>query len=171
MTLAGKGPPTLPLPFDAPASAPPAHALTIPALSLWQPFASLVVDGVKPIETRLSATAFRGRFVICATKKLAPKRFYSDVLRRLAEAGEDPEAYGPKNVQRGVILGIVELVECRPMTEADEPKAWVSRLTDEGDLRWAWVLSPNVVRLKPAPVKGGQFWFRVPASRCLPEAA
>jgi hypothetical protein len=146
-------------------------ALTLPALSLWQPFASLVVDGAKSVETRLSATKFRGRFVVCATKALAPSKLYKATLERLVAAGEDPDAYAPKNVQRGVVLGIVELVDCRPMTEADEPKAWVSRFTDAGELRWAWLLSQRIVRLKPAPVEGRQFWFRVPASLCVPEAA
>jgi len=146
-------------------------AVTIPAISLWQPYASLVVDRLKSIETRRSSTTFRGRFVVCATKALAPSKLYKDALARLLAAGENPDAYTPKNVQRGVILGIVDLVNCRPMTEEDEPKAWVSRFTDEGELRWAWALSPHVVRLKPVPVQGRQFWFRVPASMCIPEAA
>ncbi len=147
------------------------EADTLPALCLWQPFASLVVDGVKSFETRRSATTFRGRFVVCATKALAPPKFYKATLERLIAAGEDPDAYAPKNVQRGVVLGIVELVDCRPMVEEDEAKALVSRFTDAGALRWAWVLSPVVVRLKPAPVAGRQFWFRVPMSLCVPEAA
>jgi hypothetical protein len=148
-------------------------ALTLPALCLWQPFASLAVDRLKPIETRKSATKFRGRFVVCATQKLAPPEMYQRVLGALEKRLPEHEVarYQPQNVPTGVVLGIVELVDCRPMTEADEPFAWVSRFTDEGKLRWAWVLSPVVVRLQPAPVSGHQYWFRVPASICIPEAA
>ncbi len=39
------------------------------ALSLWQPWATLMADGYKRIETRSWSTRYRGRLAICAAKK------------------------------------------------------------------------------------------------------
>ena len=43
------------------------------ALSLWQPWASLVAMGEKTIETRIWSTKYRGPLAIHATQKLPPR--------------------------------------------------------------------------------------------------
>lgn len=142
------------------------------ALALWQPFASLVADGLKPIETRLHSTRVRGRFVVTATKQLAPLGDYARVLDRLTAAGIDVAPYLPQNVPRGCALGVAELVGCRPMTPIDEPQAWVSARTDAGGDRYAWQLAPDPLRLRqPFPVKSKQGWFRIDASPLVGRAA
>ena len=135
------------------------------ALALWQPYASLVADGLKPIETRLWSTGVRGRFVVCATKQLAPRGDYARVLGLLEARGIDPAPYRAEVVSRGCALGVASLLDCRPMTPEDEPGAWVSTLAEDGRRRFAWVLAPKPYRLDaPRAVRGFQGWFRVPVA-------
>jgi hypothetical protein len=131
------------------------------ALSLWQPYASLCAWGLKPFETRRSATNVRGPFVLCATQKIAPPAMYDDVLRRLEACGYDPGPFMRDRVARGVALAICNLRDSRPMVDEDEPKAWVKRLTDEGEPRYVWELRDKPTRLREVKVTGGQRWFRV----------
>ncbi len=126
----------------------------------------------KSVETRTWQTPFRGRFVVCATKGLAPwKEYYDPLLRRLSDAGFDLEPYLPKNVARGVALAVANLQDCRPMTEADEARAWIGHRDAAGDPRWAWVLERKPVKLRHFPVHGRQTWFRVASSLLAPEVA
>lgn len=147
--------------------------LLVRALSLWQPFASMVASGLKPIETRLQKTDVRGRFVVCATQKVAPPAIYDAALRRMADAGVDVAPYRPDVVVRGSALAIAKLTGCREMTPADEPLAWVHYLDeDTGKPRWAWETDPAALkRLRPFHVSGGQRWFRIPAVPLLAAGA
>jgi hypothetical protein len=136
---------------------------TYRAISLWQPYASLVALGYKPIETRLWPTPYRGDFLVCATKAPAPREDYDRVLGRLRT--RCVPTYGqlePESSPKGVALCLVTLLECRPMTEADEEDAWVPYLNPKtGKPRWAWVLG-NRRPVTWTPVSGKQGWFNVP---------
>lgn len=50
---------------------------TLPCISVLQPYAWLIVNGIKPVENRTWATKFRGRILIHAGKKY-PKGEYED---------------------------------------------------------------------------------------------
>jgi endogenous inhibitor of DNA gyrase (YacG/DUF329 family) len=73
--------------------------MIVKALSVKQPWASLIAEGEKTIETRTWATDYRGPLLIVSSRK--------------------PADQGPA----GVALAIGQLVGCRAMTASDEPEA------------------------------------------------
>lgn len=106
------------------------------ALSVRQPWASLIASGAKTIELRSWPTRYRGELLICASKS--------------ADAGATPE------MPRGVALVVVEVTDCRPFEPADAEAACVP---------WrpglhAWVLRV-LYRVDPLPVVGKLSFFKV----------
>lgn len=95
------------------------------AISLKQPWASLVADGKKTIETRTWATKYRGEILIVSS--------------------QNPSNQGPV----GVALATAEIIDCRPMTSADEKAACCAVYPRAH----AWILT-NIRKIKPFPVKG-----------------
>lgn len=83
------------------------------ALSVKQPWASLIASGEKTIEVRSRRTKFRGRVLICVSKR--------------------PVMDG---LPAGVAICTVELVDCRPLEPADERLSGVGHMDDQ----WAWIL-------------------------------
>lgn len=86
------------------------------AISIKQPWASLVAAGTKTVECRTWKTHYRGPLLICSSK--------GDV--EIDDGGENLILPG------GMALAAVELVDVRPMTEADLepaylPKEWYAR--------------------------------------------
>jgi hypothetical protein len=94
------------------------------ALSVKQPWANMIASGEKTIETRRWPTCYRGDLLVVSSRS----------------PHIPPAGYG---------LAIVTLVDCRPMTRADEAGACCTLYLDA----YAWVLK-NVRRIKPFPVKG-----------------
>jgi hypothetical protein len=68
------------------------------ALSVQQPWANMIVSGVKTIETRVWKTKYRGNILIVSS------RF-------------------PEIALAGYALAIVDLIDCRKMIKSDEVKA------------------------------------------------
>ena len=104
------------------------------ALSVRQPFATLIAVGKKTIEWRSRVWNYRGPVVICASKNPRVK----------AENG----LYLPT----GAELCIVELKDCRLMTKQDLHAACCENYKGRVD-GYAWVLE-NAREVEPAPVKG-----------------
>lgn len=136
------------------------------AISLWQPWASLIMLGTKSIETRSWSTAYRGPLLIHAAKRLNKNE-----LKMIAEdpAFDDGLALAGGasfqnllNLPRGVLLGRVELVDCR---RTDSFK--MEELLDEwpyGNFesgRFGWVLERPVIFDPPMEYKGAQGLFEV----------
>lgn len=115
------------------------------ALSITEPYASLIRDGVKTIETRSWYTAYRGPLLIHASATRIPKAWRED--QRLMQHVH--------NVQRGYLLCKAELVDCVRMTDefiASLPEA--ERETGFYSIgRYAWLLR-NVEPIEPIPAKG-----------------
>lgn len=109
------------------------------ALSVWQPWASLIAGGEKTIEIRSWECTYRGPLLICSSKK--PDEF---------------------DLPLGMALAIVDLVDCRRFREEDEgPSMIVHEFLPEALEQFAWVLS-NVRQIKQVPVRGKQGLFFVP---------
>lgn len=85
--------------------------IKIKAISLKEPWASLILNGKKTIETRVWKTNYRGKLLICASKS-------------------------PKTDISGKAVAIVELVECRPMAKRDEKAA----CCEVYDGAYSWIL-------------------------------
>ena len=95
------------------------------ALSLRQPWASLIADGHKTIETRTWRTHYRGLLAIHAS----------------ARPHED--------LPTGGIVAVAWLYGCRPMEETDEAAACIALF----DGAYAWLLA-NVQPVSLIPCKG-----------------
>jgi activating signal cointegrator 1 len=80
------------------------------ALSLWQPWASLIVIGAKAFETRGWDTRYRGPLAIHAAKKWNEDLKEQCLMRGFREALR-PFYTTLGDIPRGAILGIVNLVE------------------------------------------------------------
>lgn len=134
---------------------------TIKAISLWQPWASLVAAGVKMHETRHWPTSYRGPIAICAAKTVdtagAPYELCRAVLGRHWETRE----------LRGAVLAVATLDACLH-TERMDLAALTSADRDAGNFlpgRFAWRLT-DVRRFRtPVPITGrqGLFNWQVPA--------
>jgi activating signal cointegrator 1 len=125
------------------------------ALSLTQPWATLVVAGAKLVETRSWRTPHRGHLAIHASKGFP--RWAKDLcseepfLSALIVAGLASE----RDLPLGALLGSVSLVDCVPTTGIE-----VADISDQerafGDYspnRWAWLLE-NPERHTPQPCNG-----------------
>lgn len=143
------------------------------ALTLWQPWASLVALGEKRIETRCWDTKYRGELAIHASANLPPawlgrSRFscefadeVADVLNvrrdrddRLGSHVDDEV----KKLPRGSVLCIVRLVHTEPTTA--EMREYFSRreliFGNYEDGRYAWHLELIEVLEQPIPAKGNR---------------
>lgn len=127
-----------------------AHELkTIPALTLWQPWATLIAEEVKRIETRSWATHYRGPIAIHAAKKPVSISDYPDLFELLPDNCEFP---------LGAVVAIVNLVDCVEMT----PEFIAQQSEQElkcGDWqpgRFAWILEIIRPVVPPIPASGGQ---------------
>lgn len=127
------------------------------ALSLTQPWATLVAIGEKAIETRSWATTYRGPLLIHAAKDFptAAKDLLLD--RRFHQALARAGYYGPEHLPRGAIVAIADLVDVRQMTQDTWPSLFEAAAQEHehafGDYRagrFAWLLAN--VRPLPAPI-------------------
>jgi activating signal cointegrator 1 len=131
-------------------------------LSLAQPWASLVVLGVKRLETRPWQTHYRGTLAIHASKNF-PRA--ARILRlqdpwRTALSGGGIDVWD--RLPRGVIIGTVDLIDCVRVEDFGELPACEQALGDFGPGQWIWRLA-NARLVRPAtPWRGRLGLFDVP---------
>src|SRR3972149_4120356 len=94
------------------------------ALSLKQPWANMIASGEKTIETRRWPPDYRGPLLIVSSKS-------------------------PNIPPAGFAVALADLVDCRPMTTADEDAAACSIYGGA----YSWGLN-DVRRIEPFPVRG-----------------
>jgi ASCH domain len=104
------------------------------AVSIKQPWASLIAAGVKTLEIRAWPTEHRGALLICSSRR--------------------PVLEGH---QHGVALCVVDVVDCRAMTRRDVPFACVGEFYPN---HFAWVLG-KVRLIKPFSVMGQLRLFEI----------
>lgn len=157
--------------------------VTMKALSLTQPYASLVMIGAKTIETRSWQTHHRGHVAIHASKtfprwaydlSLTPP--FSTVLRdqpwfKQPVTGRPPRPERHPDMPRSVVLGIVDVVDCVPTTHIHRSASSIERRRrfDDNEYRigpneaafgdytfgrWAWILDLVEVFDEPIPATG-----------------
>lgn len=98
---------------------------TYKAISLKQPWANMIRDGKKTIETRKWSTKYRGDLVICSSQK--------------------PEIY-----PAGCAICVVELYDIKPMKKEDERKACCKVYPHA----YSWFLRNLRIIKEPIPMKG-----------------
>jgi len=141
----------------------------VKALTLTQPWASLVAAGDKSVETRSWSTRYRGPLAIHAARG-RPTSAYFDTQRHLAQLymGVDVDALPTGAVVAVCVLrcclsvdnsSVRSLLRARPL---EEP------LGDYGPQRWAWLLA-DIHRLeRPIPAVGHQrLWGWTPPDGLL----
>lgn len=138
------------------------------AISLHQPWASLVVLGVKRLETRCWQTSHSGLLAIHASRAFPPtgRQLCRQAPFRalLAEAGF-PTEY---DLPRGALLGTVQLRRCLRSEEISlDALGDIERAVgDFSPGRWAWVLEQPERFLSPIPCPGKLGVFLVPEEFC-----
>lgn len=98
------------------------------ALTLWQPWASLVASGAKTIETRSWSTRYRGPLAIHAAKEPYRGAWSGDLLRALEDLC-GIENY-PRALPLGAVVAICELVDVVPIVDGHEVDAAAESLAD-----------------------------------------
>lgn len=135
------------------------------AISLWNPWATLIALGAKTIETRSWSTSYRGEIAIHVAA------CYSQQLRAIAAGEPFYTALRPGGVYidpagvLGMVIATCRLVDCLPIHASGIGGGiWLDKLPKEpersfGDYRpgrFAWILA-DVKRLaEPVPARGRQ---------------
>lgn len=133
------------------------------ALTLIQPWATLIALGEKKIETRSWKTSYRGPLLIHAGKKIDRDTFNNDPFYSVLY----PYGYSVYNkLPTGVIIAKCNLVHCFPI-EYDDYTNEYALLADKqyvegneyhfGDYtsgRYAWILENIELLKEPIPAKG-----------------
>ena len=136
------------------------------ALTLTQPWASLVAMGAKRIETRSWYTSYRGDLAIHAAKGF-PKWARAFTLEPICcEAVRLFRARTPAGWPQGAIVATCRLVDCLPtLYQAPRGEAVFERYPhldtlrerefgDYSEGRYAWVLEHVIPFAAPVPAKG-----------------
>ena len=141
------------------------------ALTILQPWATLIAMGAKKVETRSWATSYRGPLAIHAGKDInTPHCVWRNPFKKeLEKAGmftPYPDGvYGFSLRDHGKILAIVDLAECLKVVGWEPDGAFLEdgrKITGNefvfGDYsvgRYAWLLR-NVRKIDPVAAKGKQ---------------
>jgi hypothetical protein len=115
----------------------------LPALGIQQPWAELILRGIKTIEVRAVDTNIRGRIYLYASKRLSA----------IAPAVKAAERYrlDLESLPRGVLVGSVEIADTAKCDANDAKGALVPSTYLDG--QYAWQLR-NAERLEtPLPVR------------------
>lgn len=119
------------------------------ALSVKQPWASYIVSGRKTVECRSWPTKYRGELLICSSKG-----------DRILDNG----ILAPG----GMALGVIELINCRPMFKKDLPASLLPEEWHYDALHgFAWHIRP-LYEIIPFPVKGRLSFYNVDDSLIKP---
>lgn len=119
--------------------------LRMKAISVKQPWASLLAAGHKTVECRTWKTVYRGELLICSSKG-------------------DFEINDGLVAPGGMALGVVELLDVRPMTKADVDAAYLPQEWVTDALKgFAWHVR-KLYEIKPFPIKGRLNLFTVDAA-------
>jgi hypothetical protein len=149
------------------------------AISLWQPWASLVMTGAKKFETRSWPTNYRGPLAICAAKGgltlidaihcLSRWDFQGGLAPLVGMQLDLTASTWPgvkiEHLPFGMALGVVDLVDC--LRTDDLTLAQIATDRPFGDFslgRYAWRLENVRPFEKPLPVKGRQGFFNIDIS-------
>ena len=140
-------------------TAPPPLREPLKALTLHQPWASLIALGAKRIETRnwRPPVALIGqRLAIHAGKKIVKlpsgtyEHYNQAVMRRL---GND----WPDTIPTGAVVAIATIQRARQVrSSCDLPDGDEFLFGEYGYLRWMWELSNVTVLDPPVPIRGRQ---------------
>lgn len=119
-------------------------------LTIKEPFATLIKNKIKYIETRSWKTKYRGELYIQASA--------SKLAKEIKDRKELMNLFNDKDLSYGNIICKCNLVDCIYMTdkfiEEEKNKNYNNFISGNYKVgRYAWVLD-NITIIKPIPVKG-----------------
>ncbi len=106
------------------------------ALGIRQPWAELILRGLKTVEVRSQPTNVRGTIYLYTGKKFADIPAAAEMVER--------HALDADTLPRGLLVGTVDIIDCRPCTPADTDAACVPASVLTGKQGWRLA---NPVRL------------------------
>lgn len=142
-------------------------------ITIKQPWASLIVEGIKDIENRTWRTKFRGRVLIhAANSSWIWHKVLNYITPEMRAVFENNKYTGGwiRNLERGKIIGSVEIVDC----VINHPSIWAEK-TDNEHVRfdygktYNWVLANPILFTEPIPAKGKLSFWNYPNILAEPE--
>lgn len=132
---------------------------TMKALTLWQPWASLIALGLKQYETRSWSTSYRGLLAIHAARRPMRVLDLTDEIRGALES----RGATWETIPVGAVLCVVRLVDVMPTEHVVALAEQDPRIRDQelafgnyGPDRFAWQLELIRVAPEPIPARGAQ---------------
>ena len=120
------------------------------ALSITEPYATLIRNGTKRIETRSWKTNYRGELFIHASSTKIPKEYRSN--------NELMELVDENDLRFGQIVCRCKLIDCIKMDDAfiedirkNHPTEYICGFYEDG--RYGWVLD-DIIPVETGKVKG-----------------
>lgn len=134
----------------------PLIPVKIKAITLRQPWAGLLVLGIKQNETRSFNTNYRGRLYIHSSAVIS--KFEKQLFERLVkELGLTPQQQQLCQIT-GCVLGHVDITNTFSTTRDERQTLWVSSrealMGDYSPGRYFWTCANPVLLDKPIPAKG-----------------
>lgn len=136
------------------------------AITLWQPWASLVAIGAKSIETRSWAPGYRGPLAIHAGQawdgtlvRLCKSEPFAEVLEAAGLCERGPRGGWRTSLPFGAVVAVCRVADCLPTEEVFGVYGETRHERAFGDYtpgRWAWVLSDLRQLPEPLPARGRQ---------------
>ncbi len=134
------------------------------ALTLWQPWATLVVHGYKTIETRSWSTNYRGPIAIHAAQRWDQELKELCLSEPFRSCLKEINPYRPFNLRLGGIIGTVGLYHILDTgwVFGDKEKIFVDHTKydevfgDYSEGRFAWLLTNPIQFEKMIPERGYQ---------------
>ena len=131
------------------------------ALTLTQPWATLVALQAKRIETRSWHTSYRGPLAIHAAKRMpgsASSLCWEEPFRTTLQAGsykpENNTTNNPFGLPLGAVIAVTILTDIQPITLENQPPEPEHSFGDYTPGRFAWTFQ-NIYRLPdPIPTNG-----------------
>lgn len=155
---------------------------TMPAISLWQPWASLLFTSgqAKEHETRhwpAPARLIGKRVAVHAAKRMASLGLDEVIANRTLEfdmlASLSRIAFGTdwrKSLPRGAFVGTAILASCKLIDE-DDPAGWAGAAHGNDWIagnwasgRYAWLMTERRPLATPIPARGQQGWWTIPTA-------
>ena len=137
------------------------------AITIRQPYASFIADGLKRYETRDWPVNFRGNIAIHASEKWNQHRAAS--LNQLTLDFPELEKYSYTKPPLGVVVAACRVVACHRVEDIrDQLSALELAVGDYSDGRFAWQLELVKLPDEPIPATGKQgIWEWTPTREDL----
>lgn len=137
----------------------------VKAISVWQPWASLIVSGLKDVENRRWRTRHLGPVVIHAAQYVSARVLdeAAELIDRRLVGRPDEHLRALKVLEqfevlpRAALVGVVDVVDYSLATLSRSP--WSQGY---GPRDWCWILNGARAFVRPVPWRGQQRLFDVP---------